>query len=167
LADVGSRAQMLCALRPFAVPVRVVAGEHDEVVAEYVDDSGQYRLLGLARGPDIARAQVLDRVALPAALDPVAALFEMLVQPVDEERHPPDAGLEEGNPKFRMSVEHATGNHRGHCRHLVEREADAVHLNVIREPVDADLRQVHTWSAVDAEWHVEFDGSGVERVEVG
>ena len=66
LADVGAGAQMLCALRPFAVPVRVVAGEHDEVVAEHVDDAGQDRLLGLAGRPDVACLQVLLRVALPA-----------------------------------------------------------------------------------------------------
>jgi hypothetical protein len=38
----------------------------------------------------------------------------------------------------------------GHRRHLVERKADAVHLNVVGEPVDADLRKVHAGRAVDA-----------------
>src|SRR5882757_11314578 len=95
LADVRSGAQMLCALRPFAVPVRVVAGEHDEVVAKHVDHAGQDRLLRLARRPDVPGSQRLLRVASPAVLDPVAPLLEVLVQAVDEERHPANAGFEE------------------------------------------------------------------------
>src|SRR5215212_11238382 len=51
-ADVRPGAQMLGALGPFAVPVRVVAGEHDEVVAKDVDHTRQDRLLRLAGGPD-------------------------------------------------------------------------------------------------------------------
>ena len=42
-----------------------------------------------------------------------------------------------------------------------------MHLNVIREAVDADLRQVHAGRAVDAQRHVEFAGGSVEAVEVG
>src|SRR6516162_243016 len=41
LADIRAGSQMLGALWPFAVPVRVVAGEHDEVGAEHVDHAGQ------------------------------------------------------------------------------------------------------------------------------
>src|ERR1700759_3668551 len=97
-ADVGAGAQVLGAVRPLPVPVRVVAGEHDEVVAEHVDDAGQNRFFGLARHEDVAGLQVLLRIALPAMFDPVAALFEVLVQAVDEERHPAHARLEEGHP---------------------------------------------------------------------
>src|SRR6476659_9666290 len=158
LADVRASPQMLCAVWPFAVPVRVVAGEHDEVVTEHIDDARQDRLLRLAGRPDIACAQVLLGIALPPALDPVAALLEMLVQTVDEERHPADPGFQERDPQARVSVEHATGDQRRHRRHLVEREADAVHLDVVGEPVDADLWKMHARSAVDAERHVEFDG---------
>ena len=42
-----------------------------------------------------------------------------------------------------------------------------MHLNVIRESVDADLGKMHSRCAVNAERHVELDGSGVEPVEVG
>jgi len=69
---------MLCAVRPFAVPVGIVAGEHDEVVAEHVDDARQDRLLRLAGRPDVARPQVLGRIALPPALDPAAAASAFL-----------------------------------------------------------------------------------------
>src|ERR1700682_1154836 len=58
LADVRSGAQMLGALRPFAVPVRVVAGEHDEVVAKHVDNTGQDRLLRLTGRPDVSGCKV-------------------------------------------------------------------------------------------------------------
>ena len=58
---------------------------------------GQDGLLGLAAHPDVAGRQVLVRVAPPAVRDPVAALLEVLVHAVDEERHPADAGLEEGD----------------------------------------------------------------------
>src|SRR5262245_20698074 len=97
LADVAARAQVHGALRPIAVPVRVVAGEHDEVGAEDIDDARQDRLLGLAGHPDVAGLEVLVRVALPAVWNPVAAFLEVLVHAVDEERHPADAGLEEGD----------------------------------------------------------------------
>ena len=66
-----------------------------------------------------------------------------------------------------MPVEDAAGDQRGHRRHLVEREADAVHLDVVGEAVHADLRQVNAGRAVNAQRHVEVDGGGVERVEVG
>src|SRR3984957_7750155 len=135
-ADVRKRAQMFGALRPLAVPVRVVAGEHDEVVAQYVDDAGQDRLLRLAVHEDVAGPHVLLRFALPAAFNPVAALFEMLVQAVNEERHPAHARLEEGHPQSGMPIENTAGDHRGHRRHLVERKADAVHLDVVGEAVD-------------------------------
>src|SRR5436190_1976385 len=88
--DVRASAQMLCAFRPFAVPVRVVAGEHDEVVTKHVDDTWQDRLLRFARRPDVACPKVFLGIAFPAVLDPVATLLEVLVQPVDEERHPTD-----------------------------------------------------------------------------
>ena len=65
-----------------------------------------------------------------------------------------------------MAIEHAAGDQRRHRGHLVEREADAVHLDVVREAVDADLRQVDARRAVNAERHVELDGGGVERVEI-
>src|ERR1700753_458763 len=103
---------MFGAFRPLAVPVRVVAGEHDEVVAEYVDDAGQDRLLRLASHEDVAGLDVLLRIALPATLDPVAALFEMLVQAVDEERHPTHPRLEEGHPQPGMPLQNAAGHHR-------------------------------------------------------
>ena len=64
----------------------------------------------------------------------------MLVQAVDEERHPADAGLEERDAQVGVPVEDAARDERRHRRHLVERKADAVHLNVVREAVDADLR---------------------------
>src|SRR5262245_27622328 len=105
---------MLCALWPFAVPVWVIAGEHDEVVAKHVDDTRQYRLLGLARRPDVARVQILLRVATPAVLDPAAALFEMLMQPVDEERHPAHTGFQKRDPQSRMPIEDSAGDHRRH-----------------------------------------------------
>src|ERR1700759_5127056 len=68
-ADVRARAQVLGALGPFAVPVRVVAGEHDEVVAEHINDAGQDGLLRLAGHEDVASTHVLLRIALPATLD--------------------------------------------------------------------------------------------------
>src|ERR1700738_3637445 len=77
LADVRAGAQMLCALRPFAVPVRVVACEHDEVVAEHVDDSWQDRLLRLTCRPDVSGCKVFLRVASPAVLDPVAPFLQV------------------------------------------------------------------------------------------
>src|ERR1700677_1774021 len=89
LADIRAGAQMLGAFRPFAVPVRVVAGEHDEVGAEHVDDPGQNRLFRLAGHPDVAGPQIVVWIAAPAALDPVPPLLVVLVQAVDEERNPP------------------------------------------------------------------------------
>ena len=91
----------------------------------------------------------------------------MLVQAVDEERHPAHAGLEECDAQARMPIEDTAGDQRRHRGHLVERKADAVHLNVVRESVDADLRKMHAGCAVNAERHVEFDGGGVEPVEIG
>ncbi len=41
-----------------------------------------------------------------------------------------------------------------------------MHLDVVREAVDADRRQVHARRAVDAEREVEIDGGGVEAIEV-
>ena len=158
---------MLCALRPFAVPVRVVAGEHDEVVAEHVDDAGQDRLLGFARRPDVSGPQILLRVPLPAAIYRVAALLEMLVQPVDEERDPADTGLEERDAQVGVPVEDAPRNQRRHRRHLVERKADAMHLNVVREAVDTDLRKVHTRRTVDTERHGQLGGGRIERIQIG
>src|SRR5215213_921227 len=124
VADVRPRAQMLCALGPFAVPVRVVAGEHDEVVAEHVDDTGQDRLLRLAGRPDVPGLEVFLRIASPAVLDPVAALLEVLVQAVDEERHPADACLQERDAQPWMPVEDTARDQRRHRGHLVERKAD-------------------------------------------
>ena len=88
-------------------------------------------------------AQVFVRIAAPAALDPIAPLLVVLVQAIDEERNPAGARLEEGDPQLRMPLEDAAGDQRGHRRHLVERKADAVHLDVVGEPVHADLRQVN------------------------
>src|SRR5688572_599700 len=121
---------MLRALRPIAVPVRIVAGEHDEVVAEDVDDAGQDRLFRLARRPDVARLQILLRIALPATFDPVAALLEVLMQTVDEERHPADTRFEERHSESGVAVKYTSRYECGHCCHLVERETDAVHLDV-------------------------------------
>src|ERR1700744_4691938 len=140
LADVGAGSQMLGALRPFAVPVRVIAGEHDEVGAQYVDHAGQDRFLRLTRHPDVAFGQIIVWIAAPAPLDPVAAFLVMLMQTVDEERDPARARLEEGDPQLRVALEHTAGHQRGHRRHLVERKTDAVHLNVVGEPVYTDLR---------------------------
>src|SRR5258708_34940430 len=66
LADVRAGAQMLCALRPFAIPVRIIAGEHDEVVPAHVDDAGQDRLLPLTGRPYGAGGPVFLRSAIPA-----------------------------------------------------------------------------------------------------
>jgi len=66
-----------------------------------------------------------------------------------------------------MAVEDTTGDQRRHRGHLVERKADAVHLNVIREAVDADLGKMHAGRAVNAQRHVEFDGGSIEPVEIG
>ena len=91
----------------------------------------------------------------------------MLVHAVDEVRHPADARLEKRDPETRVPVEHAARDERRHRRHLVEREAHAVDLDVVRETVDTDLRQVQARGAVDAEGHLEVDGGGVERIQVG
>ena len=42
-----------------------------------------------------------------------------------------------------------------------------MHLNVVGEPVDADLRKVDAGRAVDAKRHLQLDGGRVERVEIG
>ena len=167
LTDVGTGAQMLGAFRPLAVPMRVVAGEHDEVGSEHIDHAGQDRFLRLTGHPDVAGPQVVVRIATPAALDPVATLLVVLVQPIDEERDPAGARLEEGDPQLWMPLEDAARDERGHRRHLVERKADAVHLDVIRETVHADLRQMNAGRTVNAQRHPELDGRGVERVEIG
>jgi len=65
-----------------------------------------------------------------------------------------------------VPVEDATGDEGRHRGHLVERKADAVHLDVVGEAVDADLREVNPWRTVDAERHPEFDRSRVEGIEV-
>ena len=66
-----------------------------------------------------------------------------------------------------MAVEHAARDERGHRGHLVEREAHAVHLDVVGEAVDPDLRQVDAGRPVDAEGQVEVHGGGVQPIEVG
>ncbi len=91
----------------------------------------------------------------------------MLVQPIDKKRNPARTRLEEGHPQLRMALEDAAGNHRGHRRHLVKRKADAVHLNVIRETVYPDLGQMNAGRPMHPQRHPEFDGGGIERVEVG
>src|SRR4029077_6395751 len=106
-------------------------------------------------------------IATPAVRDPVAALFPVLVHAVDEVGHPADARLEERPAPPRVAVEGAARDERGHRGHLIEWEADAVHLDVVGEAVDAYLREVNARRAVDAERHVELDRRGVERVQIG
>jgi len=50
---------------------------------------------------------------------------------------PARVGLEERNAQLRVPFKDAAGDERGHRRHLLERKADAVHLDVTREPVRA------------------------------
>lgn len=88
------------------------------------------------------------RVAAPAALDPIPAFLVVLVQAGDEERDPAGARLEEGDSQPRVALEDPARDHRGHRRHLVERKADAVHLDVVGEAVHADLGQVNPRGAV-------------------
>src|ERR1700739_3726334 len=107
VADIRSGSQMLGALRPFAVPMGVIACEHDEVGAQHIDHAGQDRFLWLARPPDAARGEIFGRTAAPAALDPTSSLLVMLVQAVDEERDPARARLEEGDPQLWMALEDA------------------------------------------------------------
>src|SRR5579862_19695 len=95
LGDVAPLAQRPRALRPAAIPVRIVARVHDEVRAEDLRDGGQDRLLRLAADPDVPCLDVRARVTPPPVRDPVAALLPVLVHAVDEVRHPADARLQE------------------------------------------------------------------------
>ena len=106
-------------------------------------------------------------MALPTVVDPVAPGLEVFAQPFDEPGQPTGAGLEKGHPKGRVAVEHPTTDHGRHGRHLVEGEADAVHLYVIVEAVDPDLGHVQSGRPVDTEGQVEFGRQGEERVEIG
>ncbi len=88
------------------------------------------------------------------------------MQAVDKEGDPADARLQKGNSQPGMTVKDTARDQRGHRRHLVEREADAVHLDVVGEAVHADFGQVHTGGAVNSQRHPLLDGGGVERIQV-
>src|SRR5690349_9943727 len=107
VAEVGPLTERARAVRPVAVPVRVVAREHDEVRTERVRDGGEHGLLGLAAHPDVPGVDVVPGVVPPAVADPVAALLVVLVKAVDEVRYPSDARLEERDAEPRMAVEDA------------------------------------------------------------
>ncbi len=66
-----------------------------------------------------------------------------------------------------MAVEDPAGEERRHRRHLIEREAHTVDLDVVGEAVDADLGEMHAGRAVNAERHIELGGGGVEGLEIG
>jgi hypothetical protein len=90
----------------------------------------------------------------------------VLVHAIDEVGNPADAGLEKGDAKTRVSLEHAPAHRRRHRRHHVERKADAVHLDVVVEAIHADLGEVHAGRPVDPDRHVQILRGGVEAVEV-
>ena len=65
-----------------------------------------------------------------------------------------------------MALEDTAQDERRRRHHHVEREAHAVHLEVVVEALGAELRQVNAGRAVYAERHVEFLGRGVQRLQV-
>ena len=88
----------------------------------------------------------------------------MLVHALDEVRHPTHTGLEEGDLKTGVALEHAAAHQRGHRRHLVKGKADAVDLYVVVETVHTYLWKVDTGRAVDGQRETRFGRSGIEGV---
>src|SRR5262249_33598822 len=67
-----------------------------------------------------------------------AELVEVVVQPLQPEREPATAGLQEADLQAGEALHHAAGDHAHDRQHLLQRVVDRVALEDRLEAVDAD-----------------------------
>ncbi len=94
----------------------------------------------------------------------MAALLPLLVQTLDEERHPAAARLEEGDLEPREADEHAIEDHRGDLAELGEDVRAGMRLDELGERLVAGDAHVGA-SGVDGDGHFQLLGRGVDGVE--
>src|SRR5437867_7365910 len=153
-------------VRELAVPVRIVAAEHDEVVPERVHDVFRPALVDLGRHEALA-LEVLARlhaeVGRVARAEPA---LPVLVHALEPPGGPARARREEDAAEPRVPLEHAADDQVHARAHVLDRVADQVELHQLVVAAAAELGEVHAGALVRRERHAEPLDLGVEGVEV-
>ena len=146
--------------------MRVVAAEHDEVVAKSVDDVLGAALVDLG-GNEALALEVLARlhpeirrVARPEVPLPV------LIHALEPPGGPARARFEEDAAEARVPLEHAADDEVHARAHVLDRMTDQVELHQLVVPPAAELREMDAGAFVRREWHAEPLDLGVEGIEV-
>src|SRR5947199_7301912 len=165
LAQVRALRDDLHRVRELAVPVVVVRGVDDHVLAEGLHHPRHAALVGIAADEAAAGEEVLARLAV----DPRRLLgrqLPVLVEALEPEGEPADAGLQESDAQLRKAVQDAA-QREGHDRdHLPDGVREGVHLEPGAPPVDADRHLVDRLpAAVDADRDAEAFSLGPDHIE--
>src|SRR5215470_4838820 len=126
--------QLIDRVGPFTIPVRVVRGVDDVVLADPADHVRDRLLLRLAREVRTAACHVLARLGLAERRIP-RPLLELAVHVLHEERHPPGARLHEADAQALELLEEAAVDATDQGDHLLRRMRPGVQRQEIAEAI--------------------------------
>src|SRR5262245_53788311 len=153
--------QLVDRVGPLAVPVRVVRGVEDVVLAEPPDHVRDRLLLRLAREVRAAARHVLARLGLAERRIP-RALLELPVHVLHEERHPARARLHEPEGEALERLQTPAVDAADQRAHLLGRVGPRVQRQEVVEPIRIARLAAR---GVHADGHAEALGFFVDRPE--
>src|SRR5215468_5779932 len=148
-------------VRPLAVPVRIVRGLDDVVLANPAQHIRDRLFLGLAREVSAAASHVLARLGLAERRVP-RPLLELAVHVLHEERHPAGARLHEADPQPLELLEEPAVDAADQGDHLLRRMGPRVQGQEIVEPVGVTRLAAR---GMHADGHAQALGFLVDRPE--
>src|SRR4029077_13563218 len=135
-----------------SVPVRVVGGEKDFVVADTLDHIRKGFLLRLRREEPIAVFDILAGFSLTKRRFHLSPLLPFLIHPLDPIRNPTNTAFEKSYSQFRKSLRDAAVHQAGELDEGLHRPADGMHVH---EAIEAFLSGGPFAPVMNAEWDVE------------
>src|SRR5215510_6359142 len=126
--------ELVDGVRPLAVPVRVVRGVDDVVLADPAGHVRDCLFLGLAREVGAATRHVFARLGLAERRVP-RALLELAVHVLHEERHPACARFHETDAQPLDLLEEPAVDAADHRDHLLRRVGPRVHRQEVAEAI--------------------------------
>src|SRR6266404_647177 len=112
-----------------SVPVRVVGGEKNFVVADALDHIGKSFLLRLRREEPIALFDVLAGFFLTKRRFHLSPLLPFFIHPLDPIGNPTNTAFEKRYSQFRKSLRNAPVHQAGELDEGLHRPADGMHVN--------------------------------------
>src|SRR5581483_762591 len=149
-------------MRENAVPVGIVRGEKNFVVADPLDHVGQSFLFRLHREEPVAVLDVFARLVFAERRFDLAALLPLFVHPLHPVRHPADAAFEKRDAQLGKTLGDPAVHQAGELDERFHRPADGVHED---KTVEANLARRTLAPVVHAQRHVQTLELLVKRPE--